>query len=862
MAGEPGALFQNMGANIQLTGTQQLQTDVAAVNTSLGKVKDKLHITRDAFLFTAFGLLAAGGMVKRFGDSVKKVMDDMVNSFEAVDYQATITGTVMNVYGDGIDTIREHMLQLGRDTEWTATQSGDAMQRLAMAGFNMNETLGAANATLQLATIGLTDTTTAAALAVGAYRGFSYEAESTGEVAQNMSTIVSNLSYAITHSATMMEELGDALKFVAAAADMVDWELEEVTAGLMIAADNMVQAGIAGRAMRMSIINLARAAGIATGESQNLKNALEELGIVLTDDEGSLKKLHEIVYDLTLSMASFGDAQRLSTMRMMFSARATTTWASYLKEGYKYLRQLREENENYIYTEEDYAKAAEINAAAIQHRTFAMKAAAVKEQIAIFYGRENVKILKQWRRQVQEMGKPIGNLIEELEAMGFEGEVVADIVDILTSDFKGMEDAINDAGMTSEITRERLSTLHGTMLLLTSSVDALWASIGQELADVMIEWNRLLRSIADALSKLPWWLKMTIGLLILLGATIIPLIGKTMMFLGTISMLMAALTVLTGKTMAQMTANEMLAASKVMLAQASTLLKAALWRMTVAFGKLMLSMGLIIMYFMIVEHVWRRVGPLAGAITASVLGMALAMWLLRKRVWSNIRAMWANTGSLLVYTKTVALATGGTVTWTMALTKLNMVMIASPLFLIVGSLALIAAGFWEIGLVIGWLAVVWAILNVVMYASPITYIVMAFAMLVMAILTLLGLSGELEKWFAGKHSFNTVVEHSTKGSAEMQSGFEGVTESVGGVMSAGRAAETFKARKGMAAGPASTTNSNSKSIMINNPRVENKFGRIDTRAYMSPRELERMVETSSSRALENWKTSFEAEGGI
>ena len=530
----------------------------------------------------------------------------MRDSFADLQYQAAITSSILGGMGKHQRDLANEMQRLGILTEFTATQAGEAMQRLAMAGFTVDETIGAAEATLRLATIGLMEVADAADIAAGVYRGFNYEAETSLEVTEQLYGIVSQLGYAITHSAMMAEDLGESLKFVAASASAVGWTLEDATVGLMVAADNMVRAGIAGRALRMSLVQLSKVVGAADAGFSSANDVIDQFGLQFTDAEGRLKGFIEIVIELQDGLSELSDLERQAALAALFGTRAVTFWSAAMGES-------REE---------------------LYKRDLGLKAAAAKEAIFNKLHRDGAEVLMQWRDEIGEGESAITFLTTK---MGFTKDAAEDINEVITNNtvtFEEWTKIVKEASVTADIVDERLSTLKGSMILLASSVDALYASFGEALSPVMKKWYDLLKMIADAITKLHPWIRAIIGLLILLGGTFLTLAGQTLTMAGSLAMLMAAMMMLRKDVVKTMSMNQLLVFS-------FKELRAAAWGATKAFirfairgiGSILLYAAPLVAAILLVQHVFQKLGPVMGTIATAVAAVALAFYYMRLRIW-------------------------------------------------------------------------------------------------------------------------------------------------------------------------------------------------------------------------------------
>ena len=193
--------------------------------------------------------------------------------------------------------LRATARKLGSETRFTATQAADGMAFLARAGFDTNEVLASIGGTLALATAGALDLARAADIASNILQGFRLETNETGRV-------VDVLAFAANNSNTNVEQLGEAMKFVAPVAAGLGVSIEEAAAAVGVLSDNGLQASLAGTGLRRVLSEL---------ESPAKKTAdiLQELGLTTADVRVSQVGLTTALERLTTAGLDTGQALEL-----------------------------------------------------------------------------------------------------------------------------------------------------------------------------------------------------------------------------------------------------------------------------------------------------------------------------------------------------------------------------------------------------------------------------------------------------------------------------------------------------------------------------------------------------------------------
>ena len=148
------------------------------------------------FLGIAAAIRAISGTIKtlaNFGFEMSKV--------------EAISGATGNTLKEMTALARE----MGATTMYTATEAASALKFLSMAGVSAEQSMAALPATLDLAQAGTIDLGRAADIASNIMAAYKIEAEKTNVVVDDMVSIVNNAN-------TNVHQLGDAMKYVGAAA--------------------------------------------------------------------------------------------------------------------------------------------------------------------------------------------------------------------------------------------------------------------------------------------------------------------------------------------------------------------------------------------------------------------------------------------------------------------------------------------------------------------------------------------------------------------------------------------------------------------------------------------------------------------
>lgn len=594
--------IQKSVVGMEATGIGQTAKQMQGMGTIANEQAEAIHGLRTSYLFLSFGLLAAGGLMKRMAMRAKELNDTMLAAAGGVEHQATKIATTIGEMGQTFTDVREEMVRLGVATQWTARQAGDAMETMAKAGFSAAEAVGSAEAVLKLATIGTVETTEAATLAVGVFRAFAFEVRDAEEAAAAMSIIVAQLGHAAVNATTDVSQLGEALKFVGAVAEDAGLSMEQTIAMLMIGADAMVRGGTAGRALRMAILNISKAVARQNTGVLTATDIIEKYNLNLAEQNGSLKEWADIIDELNIKLAHLSDTERQAALQAIFTTRGATLAAAAMEKGGQ----------------------------AIRDEEIRLKAASAIEAIHNKTKADGTDTLIKWGKELDKGESALDFLTVKMGFTRQEAILINEVLQESNTNWERYEELVRGAADVTEVAEERLKTLEGTMQLMNSSIDAMWTSIGTELLPVYKQWAKFMKFIADILEQLPKPLKMLVGVILIMVIVIGSIVGQIMNWMGSTMMLVAALVMLNNQTGQNYTMMQLfdLGLKKI---------NATIWGVNVGvaslaatFGMLAFQIGMTYASLTLTMKATEEYGPIVGMLTFSLF-TAVQMYTMMNR---------------------------------------------------------------------------------------------------------------------------------------------------------------------------------------------------------------------------------------
>lgn len=207
---------------------------------------------------------------------------------------------------DGFNgTLREFAKKMGAETMFTATQAGEALNYMALAGYNAQTSAEMLPKVLNLAAAGAMDLGAASDMVTDSQTAL-------GIKMKDMTAFIDQMAKTASSSNTSVSQLGDAILSIGATGRQVKGGFTELNAVLGVLADNGIKASESGNMLRRLLTNLTTAEGEA-------KEQLDKLGVSVFDARGNMRDLPSIFLELDKAMSGLTDQERTQAISDIFS---------------------------------------------------------------------------------------------------------------------------------------------------------------------------------------------------------------------------------------------------------------------------------------------------------------------------------------------------------------------------------------------------------------------------------------------------------------------------------------------------------------------------------------------------------------
>lgn len=195
-----------------------------------------------------------------------------------------------------MEQLRDKAIEMGAKTKYSAKESADAFSYMATAGWDTTEMLNGIEGIMYLAGATGEDLAQTSDIVTDSLTAF-------GLTASDTTHFVDVLAETANATNTDVDKMGETFKYVAPVAGALGYSIEDTSVAIGLMANQGIKASQAGTALRSLLTNLSK-------PTKQMKGAMEDLGISLTDSQGNMKSLSEIMSDLRGSFAGLSEAEK------------------------------------------------------------------------------------------------------------------------------------------------------------------------------------------------------------------------------------------------------------------------------------------------------------------------------------------------------------------------------------------------------------------------------------------------------------------------------------------------------------------------------------------------------------------------
>lgn len=255
--------------------------------------------------------VAAGNLISDLTKTAATKLAGLAKSSVSVgmnfDASMSQVAATMGTTVDQIDNLTKVAKEMGSTTKFTATQAADALNYLALAGYDADKAAEVLPSVLDLAAAGGMDLAYASDLVTDAMASLNIEANK-----QNVDDFGNKLAMAASKANANVSQLGEAILTVGGTAANLKGGTTELTTALGLLANVGIKGAEGGTHLRNIILSL-------QSPTDEAAKKMQKLGLSVYDSQGKMRGLNEILGDLNGALDGMTQGQKDSIINQLFN---------------------------------------------------------------------------------------------------------------------------------------------------------------------------------------------------------------------------------------------------------------------------------------------------------------------------------------------------------------------------------------------------------------------------------------------------------------------------------------------------------------------------------------------------------------
>lgn len=285
-----GDAFKSLGEKIGDLTKKAAELSFKAAETS---AKAFVEVTETGFKAGLKAVETYAATFAKAAETVGKFAFSVGSDFES---QMSTVASISGATGEELDRLSAKASEMGATTSFSATESAKALEYMAMAGWKTQDMENGLQGIVYLAQASGEELATVSDIVTDSMTAFGMSADQSEYFANVLAKTASNAN-------TNVGMMGETFQYVAPLAGALGYSIEDMSAAIGLMANAGIKGSMSGTALRNIITNLAT-------PTDDVAEAMETLGISLTNEDGTMKSFRETLDSMRAGFASLSEVEK------------------------------------------------------------------------------------------------------------------------------------------------------------------------------------------------------------------------------------------------------------------------------------------------------------------------------------------------------------------------------------------------------------------------------------------------------------------------------------------------------------------------------------------------------------------------
>ncbi|MDL2257590.1 phage tail tape measure protein [Eubacteriales bacterium OttesenSCG-928-K08] len=250
----------------------------------------------------ATAAVAVGGAALKVGMDFEKGMSQVAAT---MGYTADELSDSTSQASQNFARLEQAARDAGATTKYSATEASEALNYLALAGYDVEKSVAVLPKMLNAASAANVELAYMSDLVTDGMSALGLEIK-------DLDSFLDQMTRTSQRSNTSMAQLGEAQLTVGGTAKVLKGGTVELNAALGVLADNGIKGSEGGTALRNIILSL-------TAPTSKAAKSIQALGVEVFDVEGNMRDISEVMADFNLALSGMSEGQKTEALNNIFN---------------------------------------------------------------------------------------------------------------------------------------------------------------------------------------------------------------------------------------------------------------------------------------------------------------------------------------------------------------------------------------------------------------------------------------------------------------------------------------------------------------------------------------------------------------
>lgn len=251
----------------------------------------------DAFADKTFSFMAKGAAAASAG--ITGALAASTTAGASFESQMSTVQAISQASESEMARLKALAKQMGIETKFSATEAGQGLEYMAMAGWEVDSMLAGLPGIMNLTAASGEDLGQVSDIVTDAMTAFNLEASRSAEFADV-------LARASARSNTDVAMMGQTFKYVAPVAGALGFSIQDTATAIGLMANAGIKGEQAGTSLRAMFTRIVK-------PTAEVAAAMGRIGLTVSNSDGSMRSLNEILRDLRAGFSGLSESERAST---------------------------------------------------------------------------------------------------------------------------------------------------------------------------------------------------------------------------------------------------------------------------------------------------------------------------------------------------------------------------------------------------------------------------------------------------------------------------------------------------------------------------------------------------------------------